>query len=91
MRRLDRCAGGQAKRTNIGLALVTSPHVLFIDEPTSGLDSFTAAEARPAAIIILFHCLLGALCLSACALLPSGAWIWQRRWWQRWRRSRRAA
>jgi len=37
-------AGGQAKRTNIGLALVTSPRVLFLDEPTSGLDSFTANE-----------------------------------------------
>ena len=52
-RRLARCAGGQAKRTNIGLALVTSPHVLFIDEPTSGLDSFTAAEARSAVLISL--------------------------------------
>jgi energy-coupling factor transporter ATP-binding protein EcfA2 len=39
-------AGGQAKRTNIGLALVTSPRVLFLDEPTSGLDSFTANEVR---------------------------------------------
>ena len=43
-RLLDCAAGGQAKRTNIGLALVTSPRVLFLDEPTSGLDSFTANE-----------------------------------------------
>ncbi|KAK9867424.1 hypothetical protein WJX84_007320 [Apatococcus fuscideae] len=37
-------SGGQAKRTNVGIALITSPRVLFLDEPTSGLDSFTANE-----------------------------------------------
>ncbi|PNW71306.1 hypothetical protein CHLRE_16g648700v5 [Chlamydomonas reinhardtii] len=37
-------SGGQAKRTNIAIALITDPRVLFLDEPTTGLDSYTANE-----------------------------------------------
>ena len=37
-------SGGQAKRVNIGLALIPSPPVLFLDEPTTGLDSHLANE-----------------------------------------------
>ncbi|KNC76603.1 hypothetical protein SARC_10904 [Sphaeroforma arctica JP610] len=37
-------SGGQAKRVNIGIELITDPRVLFLDEPTTGLDSATALE-----------------------------------------------
>ena len=35
-------SGGERKRTNIGMELITSPQVLFLDEPTTGLDASTA-------------------------------------------------
>ena len=41
----------QAKRTNIGIAMITNPRVLFLDEPTSGLDSYTAHEVRLAVLL----------------------------------------
>ncbi|GBF98060.1 hypothetical protein Rsub_10288 [Raphidocelis subcapitata] len=41
-------SGGQAKRVNIGIALIGQPSVLFLDEPTSGLDSTASAEVMAA-------------------------------------------
>ncbi|XP_048365495.1 broad substrate specificity ATP-binding cassette transporter ABCG2-like isoform X1 [Sphaerodactylus townsendi] len=35
-------SGGERKRTNIGMELITDPSVLFLDEPTTGLDASTA-------------------------------------------------
>ncbi|NXC07763.1 ABCG2 protein, partial [Orthonyx spaldingii] len=35
-------SGGEQKRTNIGMELITDPAILFLDEPTTGLDASTA-------------------------------------------------
>ena len=41
-------SGGERKRTNVGVEMVTNPTIVYVDEPTSGLDSYTALRVMQA-------------------------------------------
>ena len=63
----------QAKRTNVGIALITSPRVLFLDEPTSGLDSFTANEVMAVVkLLVRDHSCLGLMASATSAQSCNG-------------------
>ena len=53
---------------NVGIALITSPRVLFLDEPTSGLDSFTANEVM--AVVKMLVRTTYSHADSSCAISP---------------------
>lgn len=58
-------SGGQAKRVNVGCALVANPRVLFLDEPTSGLDSYAGAR------LVAALCGLAKAGITVCATIHS--------------------
>lgn len=61
-------SGGQAKRVNIALALITRPQIVFLDEPTSGLDVRMAND-----VCLLAKALAKDGCTVVCTIhSPSG-------------------
>jgi ABC transport system ATP-binding/permease protein len=80
--RISALSGGQQKRVNVALELLTKPSLLFLDEPTSGLDpgldksvmemmSELAHDGRT--VIVVTHSVANlSLCDRLLVLVPGG-------------------
>ena len=61
-------SGGQRKRVNVGMEMVSDPSVLFLDEPTSGLDSSTSFD------LVVALKALGLKGVNVIAVIHSPSW-----------------
>lgn len=76
-------SGGLMRRLSIGMALITSPRLVFLDEPTLGLDVLARRElwkyireiSRSAAVVLTTHYLEEAEALCARIAVMSGGRI----------------